>query len=85
MHVSQLNSELSEMSSQLMIKEKELAKLKEDNKLLVKQIRGTKNRRRETISQVHCSYVYSSSYILFFSHNITFTVSTDPAGVVRQW
>ena len=57
MHVGQLNSELSEMKSTLMVKEKELAKLKEDNKLLVKQIRGTKNRRRETISQVRCSYV----------------------------
>ena len=57
MHVSQLNSELSEMNSKLMMKEKELTKLKEDNKLLVKQIRGTKNRRRETISQVCCSYV----------------------------
>ena len=33
MKVNQLSNELSEMSSQLMIKEKELTKLKEDNKL----------------------------------------------------
>ena len=56
MKVSQLNNELSEMSSQLMVKEKELTKLKEDNKLLVKQFRDRKEkRRRETISQV-CYY-----------------------------
>ena len=40
------------MGSQLMVKDKELTKLKEDNKLLVKQFRDRKNRRRETISQV---------------------------------
>ena len=51
--VSQLNNQLSEMSSQLMVKEKELAKLKEDNKLLVKHIRDRKEKkRRETIPQV---------------------------------
>ena len=39
-----------------MVKEKELTKLKEDNKLLVKQFRERKDkRRRETIPQV-CSY-----------------------------
>jgi len=39
-----------------MMKEKEVAKLKEDNKLLVKQFRERKEkRRRETIPQV-CSY-----------------------------
>ena len=44
------------MSSQLMVKEKELTKLKEDNKLLVKQFRVRKEkRRRETIPQV-CYY-----------------------------
>ena len=40
------------MSSQLMVKEKELKKLKEDNKLLVKQFRDRKKKRRETIAQV---------------------------------
>ena len=56
MKVSQLNNELSEMSSQLMVKEKELIKLKEDNKLLVKQFGDRKEkRRRETIAQV-CYY-----------------------------
>ena len=56
MKVSQLTNELSEMSSQLMVKEKELTKLKEDNKLLVKQFRDRKEkRRRETIAQV-CYY-----------------------------
>ena len=53
MIISQLSNELSEMSSQLMVKDKELTKLKEDNKLLVKQFRDRKKRRRETISQVH--------------------------------
>ena len=43
-----------EMSSQLMIKEKELTKLKEDKKLLVKQFRERKLKKRiETIPQVH--------------------------------
>ena len=56
MKVSQLSNELSEMSSQLMVKEKEITKLKEDNKLLVKQFRDRKEkRRRETIAQV-CYY-----------------------------
>ena len=56
MKVSQLSNELSEMSSQLMVKEKELTKLKEDNKLLVKQFRNRKEkRRRETTAQV-CYY-----------------------------
>ena len=51
--VGQLNNELSEMSSQLMVKEKELTKLKEDNKLLVKQFRDRKEKkRRETTPQV---------------------------------
>ena len=55
-NVSQLSNELSEMSSQLMVKEKELTKLKEDNKLLVKQFRDRKEKkRRETIPQV-CYY-----------------------------
>ena len=53
MSISQLSNELSEMSSQLMVRDKELTKLKEDNKLLVKQFRDRKKRRRETISQVH--------------------------------
>ena len=48
--------ELSEMSSQLMVKDKEIKKLKEDKKLLVKQFRDRKEkRRRETIAQV-CYY-----------------------------
>ena len=48
--------ELSEMSSQLTVKDKEIKKLKEDNKLLVKQFRDRKEkRRRETIAQV-CYY-----------------------------
>jgi len=39
-----------------MMKEKEITKLKEDNKLLVKQFRERKGKRkRETIPQV-CSY-----------------------------
>ena len=57
------------MSSQLMIKEKELTKLKENNKLLVKQFRDRKKKRRETIAQV-CYYKYGSSYLLY-SHVTT--------------
>jgi len=54
--VTQLNSELSEKDLQLVMMEKELTKLKEDNKLLVKQFRERKDkRRRETIPQV-CSF-----------------------------
>ena len=60
MNVSQLRNELSEMSSQLMVKEKELTKLKTDNKLLVKQFRERKEKRRETIAQV-CYYLYGIS------------------------
>ena len=53
MNVRQLSNELSEMNSQLTVKEKELTKLREDNKLLVKQFRDRKEkRRRETIAQV---------------------------------
>ena len=48
-------NELFEMSSQLMIKDKEIKKLKEDKKLLVKQFRDRKEKRRETIAQV-CYY-----------------------------
>ena len=48
------------MSSQMMVKEKELTKLKEDNKLLVKQFRGIKGmKRRETIPEV-CLQILSS-------------------------
>ena len=54
--IGQIEEEKSEMTSQLMMKENELIKLKEDNKLLVKQFRERKDRkRRETIPQV-CSY-----------------------------
>ena len=45
------------MTTQLMMKENELTKLKEDNKLLVKQFRERKDRkRRETIPQVCFCY-----------------------------
>ena len=48
--------ELSEMSSQLMVKDKEIKKLKEDKKLLVKQFRDRKDKKKtETIAQV-CYY-----------------------------
>ena len=53
--IGQIEEEKSEMISQLMMKENELTKLKEDNKLLVKQFRERKDRKRkETIPQV-CS------------------------------
>lgn len=53
MKVSQLNSELSELNSQLMIKEKELTKLKTNNKLLVRMFGGRKYKNRgERIPQV---------------------------------
>jgi len=51
--VSQLKSELSETTSQLMMKDNELAKLKEDYKLLMKKIWERKDKKRtETILQV---------------------------------
>ena len=47
----------NELSARLMMKEKELMKLKEDNKLLVKQFRERKEKKiRETIPQV-CHYL----------------------------
>ena len=56
-------AKLSEMSSQLMVKEKELTKLKKDNKLLEKQFRDRKEkRRRETLLQV-CYYHTRVQYI----------------------
>ena len=45
--------ELSDMSSQVMVKDMEIMKLKEDKKLLVKQFRDRKEKRRETIAQVY--------------------------------
>lgn len=67
------------MSSQLMVKEEELTKLKKDYKLLVKYFGDRKvKKRREAIIQV-CYYWYGSSY------NIVTTGSANPAGVVRQW
>ena len=54
--VSQLKTELLETTSQLMMKDNELTKLKEDNKLLMKKIWERKDKKRtETIPQV-CSY-----------------------------
>ena len=51
--VSQLKTELSETTSQLMMKDDELTKLKEDNKLLMKKIWERKDKKRtETIPQV---------------------------------
>ena len=53
--ISQLISELSETTSQLMVQKKELIALKEDKKLLVKQFRERKEKkRREIIPQVCC-------------------------------
>ena len=50
MDISLLNSELSEVSSKLMIAEMELAKLKEDNRQLIKQLHNKK--LGEAVSQV---------------------------------
>ena len=53
MKVAQLTDELSEVYSQLMVKEKQATKLKEDNKMLEKQLSDRKEkRRRETTAQV---------------------------------
>ena len=50
MEISQFDSELSEISSKLMMREIELAKLKENNKQLIKQLRDKKP--GETVLQV---------------------------------
>ena len=50
MDISQLDNELSEISSKLMMREMELAKLKENNKQLIKQLRDKKP--VETLLQV---------------------------------
>ena len=56
MNVSKLSNELSESSSQLMVKERELTKLKKDNKLLIKQFRDRKEKNgSEAIPHV-CYY-----------------------------
>ena len=83
MGISQLDSELSEMSSKLMMQEKELTKLKEDNKLLVKKINSIRSRRGETIPQVCFMNTAVVAYNLFYLH-VT-KGSADPGGVVRQW
>ena len=44
------------------MKEKELTKLKEDNKLLVKQMREKVKKRKETVPQV-CSYWCDIVYV----------------------
>ena len=54
MKISQLESELSEVSSKLIMNEMELAKLKESNKQLIKQLRDKKPGEEE--SQV--AYLY---------------------------
>ena len=50
MDISQLDSELSEISSKLMMREIELSKLKQSNKQLIKQLHDKKP--GETVSQV---------------------------------
>ena len=60
--VGQLNSELSEMNSQMMVKEKELTKLKKENKQLIEQFSGRKEVKKETIPQVH-TLVYTNPKI----------------------
>ena len=63
------------MSSQLMVKEKELTKLKGDNKLLVKQFGDRKEkRRRETIPQV-CYYLLYWSAVL--DHLVAISTAID--------
>ena len=56
MEFSQLSDFLSEKESRLMVMEKELTKLKEDNKLLMKHSRDKKDEKKgETKIQV-CYY-----------------------------
>ena len=50
MSISQLNDELSEMRSKLMMRETELIEFKEKNKQLMKQLSNKK--QRESVSQV---------------------------------
>ena len=54
-----LGKELSENKSELIVKDKELSTLREDNRLLAKQFRQKKEaqKRREQFSQVVTSYV----------------------------
>ena len=50
MDISQLDRELSEVNSKLIMREMELAKLMENNKRLIKQLHDKKP--REVVSQV---------------------------------
>ena len=50
MDISQLDSELSQVNSKLIMREMELAKLMENNKRLIKQLHDKKP--REVVSQV---------------------------------
>ena len=54
--VSQLSDELSEMSSQLMVKEAELKMLKIDKKRLVEQFRDIKQEKKGEIILQVCYY-----------------------------
>lgn len=50
MDISRLDNELSEVSSKLMMRDKELVKLKENNKQLIQKLHDKK--LGETVSQV---------------------------------
>ena len=50
--IDQLDGELSELNSQLMMKEEELASLREDNKLLIKHFRERKDKQMREVLTV---------------------------------
>ena len=57
MNINQLKDDLSEMSSRLTLKEKELLKQKEDNRLLLKRLKSRQERSVDTVTEVCMLYI----------------------------
>ena len=59
------------MSSTLTVKEKELTKYKEDQKLLIKRLRNIQGKRTVTVPQVCYCYNNTSCYVHICIFNVT--------------
>ena len=70
-----------------MVKEKELAKVKEDNKLLVRHFWDGSSKISKTATQVRMLLLIVFMYVCIYSCVYMYVTigSVDPAGVVRQW
>ena len=80
---TQLHDDLSEMESRSKLKDIEIAKLKEDRKLMMKQLserRSNQNQQQEILSQVQLptssiSDVYAVVVSYNYGLNLSFTIS----------